>query len=328
MTTTTYTTRLERAVFNFHESDKNANPGPVLNAVREALDQNLQVLVPIEFPAAFAEAMGDPAKLKAGDTFTLKEDTGLSFRHLALPDGKYFIPVFSSEEEIRKGPAESRINQGLSDLVGALDKWPDCVGLILNMYDRKLLMTREMLDVFKTHKMRSQLCFYRGSVLDLHTDVIVNAANETLLGGGGVDGAIHKAAGPRLLEACRKLGGCKTGEAKLTLSYDIKNADCIIHTVGPVYQSPEKSASLLASCYLNALQLASEIGARSIAFPCISTGAYGYPLDEAARIAIRAAVHWFQANHNYYLDVYFCCFREEEMEAYMKVVGDGKEEKE
>ncbi|MFP6732610.1 MAG: O-acetyl-ADP-ribose deacetylase [Rhodospirillales bacterium] len=144
-------------------------------------------------------------------------------------------------------------------------------------------------------------------ITTLDVDAIVNAANEALLGGGGVDGAIHRAAGPCLAEECRKIGGCPTGEARLTGGYDLP-ARQVIHTVGPVWQGAGAGeADLLAACYRNCLALAGENGIQSIAFPSISTGVYGYPVAAAARIALAAVAEYLQ-QLDAEMRVIFCCF--------------------
>jgi O-acetyl-ADP-ribose deacetylase (regulator of RNase III) len=160
-----------------------------------------------------------------------------------------------------------------------------------------------------------------GDITTLEVDVIVNAANSSLLGGGGVDGAIHRAAGPGLLEECRRLGGCPTGQARLTGGHRLR-ANSVIHTVGPVYRDGRHGEpELLRSCYEESLRLALGKQAGSIAFPCISTGVYGYPKAEACAIAVEAVVSWLRDNA--YPDVVtFCCFGAEDAELYRKRLHD------
>ena len=133
----------------------------------------------------------------------------------------------------------------------------------------------------------TELEVFEGDITTLKVDAIVNAANEALAGGGGVDGAIHSAAGPELLQACRSIGGCPTGEAVITPGFKLPSAN-VIHTVGPIWRGGQSGEpELLASCYRASIQLAETHGLRSIAFPSISTGVYGYPLEEAAAVAVR-----------------------------------------
>lgn len=155
-----------------------------------------------------------------------------------------------------------------------------------------------------------------GDITKLDVDCIVNAANETLLGGGGVDFAIHKAAGPELYNECKTLGGCKTGKAKITKGYNLPSK-FVIHTVGPVYDGSRKNEKDLYSCYQSCLDLAKKNNIRKIAFPSISTGAYGYPIDKAVVIALKSIRDW-KKSHNYEVDVVICCYNYMTYEAYQR----------
>jgi O-acetyl-ADP-ribose deacetylase (regulator of RNase III) len=168
--------------------------------------------------------------------------------------------------------------------------------------------------------MTPRVTVVEGDITCLDVDAIVNAANTSLLGGGGVDGAIHRAAGPELLAECRAIGGCPTGQAKMTAGYRLP-ARHVIHTVGPVYRDGHHGESeALRSCYRESLRLAGGAGLASVAFPCISTGVYGYPKADACEIAVSEVQRWL-AEHPLPARVVFCCFAREDMRLYARRLG-------
>lgn len=171
----------------------------------------------------------------------------------------------------------------------------------------------------KEIELSKNLFVVKASVVNFPSDAIVNAANKTLLGGGGVDGAIHQAAGPKLLEACKKLHGCETGQAKITYSFDLATCKYIIHTVGPVFKLSQSPKKELQACYKNSLDLAMKYKCRSVAFSGISTGVYGYPIDQAASVASKVVKQWLE-KHNFAIKVIFCCYRDSEYKAYTKLI--------
>jgi O-acetyl-ADP-ribose deacetylase (regulator of RNase III) len=285
---------LERAIFNWYLEGDNAAPEPIFNVIADGYEYDLQMIVPIETSDEMIKMMGD--------------------------DGKYFIPLFTSKDEVDKGEPTSTINQPIKVLFDALENWIDCLGFMINPWGQKLVLEKSTVQMLKSYERRAHISIIRGSVLEPHVSAIVNAANNSLLGGGGVDGAIHRAAGPELLAECRTLNGCETGAAKSTKAYNITTADDIIHTVGPVYSGKPTDRVQLSSCYISSLDESFENGNDSVAFPCISTGVYGYPLDEAAHVALTTIANWLDDHHGILKNVYICCFRDEEYEACMRLI--------
>jgi O-acetyl-ADP-ribose deacetylase (regulator of RNase III) len=168
---------------------------------------------------------------------------------------------------------------------------------------------------------KTKLVLVEGDITKQEVDAIVNAANSRLAGGGGVDGAIHRAGGPEIMAECRQIGGCPTGQAVITTAGRLP-AKKVIHTVGPIYRGRPQDPELLASCYKNSLALAARHGLRTVAFPSISTGAYGYPLDEAARVALAAVKEAIEANQEAFDEVRFVLFGHDAYQAYARALAE------
>jgi O-acetyl-ADP-ribose deacetylase (regulator of RNase III) len=166
---------------------------------------------------------------------------------------------------------------------------------------------------------RSRLILLEGDITRQDTDAIVNAANRHLAGGGGVDGAIHRAGGPEIMAECRRIGGCPTGQAVITTGGRLK-AGKVIHTVGPIYQGQPSDRELLTACYRNSLALAKRHGLKTVAFPSISTGAYGYPLDQAAQVALQAISDWLKENPEALEEVRMVLFGSQALAAYRQAL--------
>lgn len=167
---------------------------------------------------------------------------------------------------------------------------------------------------------QTKLVLTQGDITQADTEAIVNAANSRLAGGGGVDGAIHRAGGPQIMAECRKIGSCPTGEAVITTAGRLK-ANKVIHTVGPVYRGRPEDSRLLAAAYGNSLDLAAQHGLKTVAFPSLSTGAYGYPLDQASKVALKAVQQGIEKHPGKFDEVRFVLFGQEAFDAYARALG-------
>ena len=323
---------IEKKLEEFSADRTNEKIIRCFEAIRAAMHDGGSVLLPVQPFTVPPKGNGQPAR-------------ALRMKLITTKDGKVWQVAYTSEKMYKSGfsakdPAMgATIRQALEQFVpggsGAPKAPENIAGIVLNPDKNPLFLERKMIEtILKAEERavrasRSGILVTRGDITKMKADCIVNAANCSLLGGGGVDGAIHRAAGPGLLEECRTLDGCHTGEAKITGAYNLP-AKYVIHTVGPIYDGDEDDPKLLASCYTSSLNLARSKGAHSIIFPNISTGVYGYPKEEAARIAMDTVGKWLAANKGYVMHVVMCCFDQENFEIYQKIVkssqkGQGKE---
>lgn len=290
-----------------------------LEALRKAMHAGGHVLFPVQ---PFTPQGGAKTPARA-----------LRVKLLSTKDGRTWQVAYTSEGAYKSGRSAKEpaigapIRKALEQYTAqapAGNRAPDKInGIVLNPEKNPLFLDRKVIEqIMKVEEAaKSGILVTKGDITKVKADCIVNAANTSLLGGGGVDGAIHRAAGPGLLAECRTLDGCHTGEAKITGGYNLP-AKYVIHTVGPIYDGDEEDPILLASCYTNSLELARQKGLHSIVFPNISTGVYGYPKAEAAQIAMNTVGKWLAAHKDYVMHVVMCCFDQENYALYEKIVKD------
>jgi len=318
---------IEQAISEFHHDTSEKNFEMILESIYYRMYEDARWLVPV-IPQQSLENLIDLDSVKVGDTVTIEEEQRFKYQHLETDDGRSWIVAFTSDEEFHKGPSSDLFTMVIRDILESFsDK--DCPedGIIINPWGEKFLLTKEFMEaILELEEPKNSIEFFVGDITELPVDAIVNAANKSLLGGGGVDGAIHRAAGKELLEECRKFHGCKTGEAVITKGYKLP-AQHVIHTVGPIYSGAKEDADRLFECYYNSLELAARYHLHSIAFPGISTGVYGYPKDEAAEVALTAILNWFNENVKYGMRVIIVNFSKEDWQVYQDVWNKAKEGK-
>lgn len=282
----------------------------LLRAVTNILREGADVYIPVSL-AAQAE----------GQLALVTHTTG---------DGLVYVAAFSSEEAFSAAQTEeyTLLARPLLNYFEVVLQMEGIAGIVFNPtspapFTMQKKMMKELLAQVMEHPSKNGINVVRADITTLDADAIVNAANSTLLGGGGVDGAIHRAAGPELLAECKTLGGCATGEAKITYGYALPST-YIIHTVGPIYNGKVSQRVDLANCYQNSLELAKKHHLHSIAFSAISTGVYGYPLEEAARIALLTCTQWLNANKEYGMEITLVCFNNAVLKSYSEIIEAAK----
>ncbi|MCR5216817.1 MAG: O-acetyl-ADP-ribose deacetylase [Lachnospiraceae bacterium] len=310
---------------------------PILDSIRKCLHEGSQFIIPVDSSDEDLDQLNLDDILAndekyAASSLSLERDYHLHLRRIETVDGKQWLVAFTSKKEsgekehlpdgILAGGEQYQIQVNISHVLQVVQETADVEGLIINPWSQSFFFNKGLLHVMQKAEeelpMRNSLFIEQGDITKLDVDAIVNAANKTLLGGGGVDGAIHRAAGPELLDATIMLGGCKTGEAKITKGFLLK-AQYIIHTVGPIYSGVDEDMKDLQNCYWNSLELARTYHVHSIAFPAISTGVYGFPKEKAAGIALTTVAKWLDENPEYGMLVVLMCYDQETYEIYQRL---------
>lgn len=309
---------IEAAIIDFYKQMSGDTFAGIMSAIHVTMKNYGQFIIPVEAPEVFFD-MINLDKVKVGDTVTATQDIRMKLQRIQTNDGKEWLAAFTNMNEVLKGASTSTVTQPIGYFLKMVLQMEGVEGVIINPWDNAFSLDKDTIQLFfeasDNNATRRGIYLELGDITKLDVDCIVNAANKSLLGGGGVDGAIHRAAGPGLLQECRGLHGCKTGEAKITKGYNLP-AKYVIHTVGPIYSGDSMDERHLHSCYYNSLDLAKEHGLHSIAFPAISTGAYHYPLRDSVCVAMKAISAWMTDNKDYEMVVIVCCYDRKTYNAY------------
>lgn len=315
---------IEDMIQLLEKENNEANVYRLVRALEQNMEQNGQFFIPVldidqmEQPPV---SLFEIEELNLQEYFDPPRPLEAVPRKVELFKGGFAFTAFTSREELNKGestkftvmPIRSFFELALSD--------PATVGIVLNPWDVSVLLDKNILSLVLQGKNRktagSQVFVDQGDITRMNVDAIVNAANTSLMAGGGVCGAIFAAAGPRLHNACAKLGGCEVGQAKLTEGFDLP-ARYIIHTPGPVYSGSAEDEKLLAASYYNALEQARLHDLHSIAFPSISTGIYGYPIEKAVPVAAASVSQWIADHPEWNMEIHLVAFDDRTLAEYLK----------
>ncbi len=309
--------RIEEAIAAAAKGPSKENTIHVLEMLRLCMQEGGEFIIPVDIPTTEFDKL-DGIDVQIGEPIQSKENLKLQLKALRGKNDEMWFSAFTNKEELKKGAMTFVISCKIAEFFNVALNTKSCVGVAINAFGQPFMLRKEYIQmIFNSQRQKSQIFLEKGDITKSKCDCIVNAANATLLGGGGVDGAIHAAAGPELLEACKALKGCKVGEAKITRGFRL-DAQYIIHTVGPIYsQEREKECEqLLRGAYWNSLELARKNNIHSIAFPAISTGVYGYLLQKAVPIAVGTISKWLSEHKEYVMAVVLTCFDENTYKAY------------
>ena len=322
--------RIEDAISKYKDSTidkKKETCIAVLDEILNAIRNGNHFVLPVSISE---EAYEELEALDRRNEEEATKEIHVEIRKLTLNDGTHVWPAFTSQEELKKGEETSAITDEIVRFLEVVLMKTEIDGVLINPWDQSFYLSKEQIKlIFEANlpvDRENIICIDTADITKIDIECIVNAANTSLLGGGGIDGAIHHAAGPQLLEECRTLNGCRTGEAKITKGYNLK-AKHVIHTVGPIYSGSSNDAKLLRNCYWNSLELAREHDIHGIAFPAISTGVYGYPLKEATKIALQTVIDWLQIHPTYGMAVMMVCFDTKTKITYEQIMSEIEDER-